>query len=67
VRAGQDGAVCVALPRIAGDGGPPPDDASRYLVLSLVNGQGSGRLMMHLYDLGPAKGYRLVGIERQNP
>jgi hypothetical protein len=67
VSTGDDGAVCVTLPRIAADGGPPPDDASRYLVVSLVNGQGSGPLMIHLYDLGPEKGYRLVGIERQNP
>ncbi len=67
VRTGEGGEVCVALPRIAGDGGPAPDDASRYLVVSLVNGQGSGRLTMHLYDLGPEKGYRLVGLERQNP
>jgi hypothetical protein len=67
VTPGDDGAVCVALPRIAGDGGQLPDDPSRYLVVTLVNGQGSGRLDIHLYDLGPSGGYRLVGLERQNP
>lgn len=59
-----DGQVCVALPRVGADGGEPADSPARYLVVKLDNGQSAAPLSAHLYDLGPKKGYRLVGIER---
>ncbi len=36
----------------------------RYVVVDLKNGDARGPLRAHLYDLGPARGFRLVGIER---
>jgi hypothetical protein len=59
-----DGGFCVPLPRIAKDGGAPDDSASRYLVVDVYNGVSREPLHVHLYDLGPTKGYRLVGLER---
>jgi hypothetical protein len=64
VRAERDGAVCVSVPHHAPDGGPRDDDASRYVVVDLANGQAPGVLRAHLYDLGPKKGFVLVGLER---
>jgi hypothetical protein len=64
VAPGPDGAVCVDLPRVAGDGGEKDDSPSRYLVVKIQNGQADAPLSAHLYDLGPTKGYRLVGVER---
>jgi hypothetical protein len=64
VRAEKDGALCVSVPHRATDGGAPDNDASRYVVVDLANGQAPGILRAHLYDLGPKKGFVLVGIER---
>ena len=64
VRAGAEGETCVPLRHHAGDGGARDDDASRYMVVDLTNGQSKGLLRAHLYDLGPKKGFRLVGVER---
>jgi hypothetical protein len=64
VTAGDAGAVCASLTHFASDGGAADDDASRYLVVDLMNGATKGPLRAHLYDLGPAKGFRLAGIER---
>ena len=64
VRADKDGGVCVTLPHRAADGGVADGDASRYLVVDLSNGQAPGVLRAHLYDLGPKKGFALVGVER---
>jgi hypothetical protein len=61
-----DGRVCLALPRVAPDGGPPDDAASRYVSVSWSDGV-AGPLVAHLYDLGPARGYRLAGLERPEP
>ena len=43
---------------------PALDDAVRYVVVVLENGVASYPLAAHLYDLGPGRGYRVVGIER---
>jgi hypothetical protein len=59
-----DGAFCVTLPHHAKDGGDPDDAASRYAVVDIENGQSAGPARAHLYDLGPQRGYRLVGLER---
>jgi hypothetical protein len=63
-RPGADGEVCVSLPHVAGDGGAPDDAASRYVVVDILNGHAKGPLRAHLYDLGPRRGFRLVGVER---
>ena len=64
VTPGSEGRVCVALPRVGGDGGERDASPSRYLVVKLHNGQAEEPLRAHLYDRGPTRGYRLVGIER---
>jgi hypothetical protein len=41
------------------------DDApARYVRVHLDDGVASGPLVVHLYDLGPKRGYRLAGLER---
>jgi hypothetical protein len=64
VRSDESGAVCVTLPHFAADGGEPDDSYARYAIVDVANGATPGPLRAHLYDLGPAKGYELVGIER---
>ena len=59
--------ACVALPRIAPDGGAADDARERYAVVSIEDGVAPGALLVHLYDLGPTRGYRLVGLERPSP
>jgi hypothetical protein len=63
-RPAADGGVCVTLPHVADDGGLPDDAPARYAVVDISNGQASGPLRAHLYDLGPSRGFKLVGIER---
>jgi hypothetical protein len=62
VTAVDDANVCVALEHIAADGGAPDDDASRYVVVDTWSN--GAPLRTHLFDLGPRRGFRLVGIER---
>jgi hypothetical protein len=59
-----DATLSVALPHQTPDGGAPDDDPSRYLVIDISNGYAPGPLRAHLYDLGPTRGFRLVGLER---
>ncbi|HKO46178.1 MAG TPA: hypothetical protein VJV79_00555 [Polyangiaceae bacterium] len=56
--------VCVELPHAELSPSLPADDARRYVIVDLENGYAPGPLRAHLYDLGPGRGYRLVGIER---
>ncbi|MEI9936544.1 MAG: hypothetical protein WDO69_04895 [Pseudomonadota bacterium] len=56
--------VCVELPHAAVPAAVASDDARRYVIVDLENGYSRGPLRVHLYDLGPSLGYRLVGIER---
>ncbi len=56
--------VCVSLAHHSPDGGPAEADGSRYVVVDLANGVAQGVLRAHLYDLGPKRGFVLVGIER---
>jgi len=56
--------VCVELPHADLGANVPADDARRYVIVDLENGYARGPLRVHLYDLGPAGGYRLVGVER---
>ena len=64
VRPGADGSVCLSVAHVADDSGAPDDSASRYVVIDILNGVAPGPLRAHLYDLGPRRGFRLVGIER---
>lgn len=64
VRAEDDGNVCVTIPHRAADGGAADGDASRYVIVDIANGHAGGVLRAHLYDLGPKRGFTLVGIER---
>ena len=59
-----DGSVCVNLPHHGPDGVVADDAASRYTVVDVTNGRVPGPARLHLYDLGPKRGYRLVGVER---
>jgi hypothetical protein len=61
------GGVCVKLPRIAQDGGLRDDAPERYVRVSVRDGVAGGPLVAHLYDLGPTRGYRLVGLQRPDP
>jgi hypothetical protein len=56
--------VCVELAHLVLPRELPDDDAERYRVVELYNGQAPGPLRAHLYDLGE-HGYRLVGLERR--
>jgi hypothetical protein len=56
--------ICVPLVHQAPDGGAPDDDASRYVRVAIEDGVARGPLLTYLYDLGPSRGFRLVGLER---
>jgi hypothetical protein len=58
VETGADGGLCIAL---------EPRPAHDYLVVEIANGYAPGWVRAHLYNLGPIRGYRLVGIERNEP
>lgn len=60
----DSGRVCVSLPRVAVDGKEREDSSGRYMVVELANGSAPSPVRAHLYDLGPARGHRLVGVER---
>ncbi len=64
VAVGPAGSVCVELGHSAPDGGPADDAEERYRTIDIQNGQAPGVLRAHLYDLGPRRGFVLVGIER---
>ncbi len=64
VRAEEGGRVCVQLPRLGADGVAADDAGSRYVEVELRNGQSERPIRAYLYDLGPTRGHRLVGVER---
>jgi hypothetical protein len=59
--------ICVSLTHVAPDGGAGDASPERYVRVAVVDGVARGPLLAHLYDLGPARGYRLVGLERKEP
>jgi hypothetical protein len=63
----QPARVCIALPRVATDGGAADDAPARYVTVAVEDGVAKGALLAHLYDLGPRRGYRLAGVERPAP
>lgn len=56
--------VCVTLTHVASDGGAPDAAAERYVRVHIEDGVAKGPLVVHLYDLGPTRGYYLAGLER---
>jgi len=62
-----DGRVCVPLPAAMPDGGLADDRAERYVVVTIANGASEAPVVLHLYDLGPKRGLKLVGLERPDP
>lgn len=67
VSPGKSPEVCLTLPHVAADGGSADDARGRYVIVQLTNGVAAGPLAVHLYDLGPARGFKLAGIERLSP
>src|ERR1019366_6249014 len=55
--------VCVTLDHRAPDGGIPDASPARYVRVRIEDGVAQGPLVAHLYDLGPARGYFLAGLE----
>ena len=64
VVAAADGSVCVTLAHSRPDAGEADDSPERYAIVDVSNGASKGPLRAHLYDLGPRRGFRLVGVER---
>ena len=63
-QAGKDGEVCVELAHLPLASDVPDGDPSRYVIVDVADTFAKGPLRAHLYDLGKARGFRLVGIER---
>jgi hypothetical protein len=59
--------VCITLPHTAPDGGVPDGAPSRYVRVRIEDGVAKAPLVVHLYDLGPSRGYFLAGLERPDP
>ena len=58
-----EGVVCLA-PQSFADPGLPDDSPKRRAVFRLDNGTSAGSLEIHTYDLGLARGVRVVGLIR---
>jgi len=58
------GKICISLPHAPVAANTPDDDEARYVVVRITNGVSRFPLLVHLYDLGPARGFRVVGLER---
>lgn len=58
------GGVCVRVPHRAPDAGLPDADDSRYGVVAISNEFSRFVLGIHHYDLGPTRGWRIVGLDR---
>jgi hypothetical protein len=56
--------ICVDLAHASLPPALPAESPERYVVVDITNGYAPGPLRLHLYDLGEAAGYRLVGIQR---
>ncbi len=56
--------VCVTLPaHFAADGGSLDDAKERYFAITIEDGV-AHPLVAYLYDVGPAHGFKLVGVDR---
>ena len=54
----------MVLPPLAPHRGAPDADPSRYVIVTIGNRFAKYPLEVHLYDLGPSRGVRVVGVER---
>src|SRR4029077_10301574 len=63
----EGGRICVTVSHVAPDQGPPDGSPERAVRVTLEDGVARGPLVAHLYDLGPARGFRLAGPPRGNP
>lgn len=63
----RGGDICVPLPHVAGDDGPPGDSAERYVRVTVEDGVARAPLLAYLYDLGPRRGWFIAGVERPAP
>ncbi len=61
---GPAGSICAAVASSNPASSLVPSALERYVLLRLTNGASTGPLLLHLYDLGSARGLKLVGIER---
>jgi hypothetical protein len=59
----DDGSICMQIGDVA-PGGTKDDDVANYRIVDVHNGHSKGPLRMHFYDLGAARGLKLVGLER---
>ena len=59
-----EGKICISLPHVTVAADTPDDDEARYALVHITNGVSRFPLLVHLYDLGPARGFRVVGLER---
>ncbi|HXX68351.1 MAG TPA: hypothetical protein VEK07_14265 [Polyangiaceae bacterium] len=59
------GLVCVSMPHVAPAGGVADGAQERHVAVELRDGVARGPLIVHLYDLGPSRGYRLAAVERR--
>jgi hypothetical protein len=57
----------LSLPSTKPDGGLADDSPERYVVVRIANGASRAPVVLHLYDLGPKRGLKLVGLERPDP
>jgi hypothetical protein len=62
IQLGTGGAICVDLRALRP--ATPRAGQPSYLIVEIWNGDAPTALLAHLYDLGPAGGLRLVGVER---
>jgi hypothetical protein len=61
------GQICASLPHVAANMRAADDAPERYVRILLEDGVAAGPMVVHLYDLGPARGYMLAGLERVEP
>ncbi len=64
LRALPDAKLCVQVPSRVRSADLAANAEERYVVVRMHNGASAGPLELHLYDLGPDAGLRLVGIDR---
>jgi hypothetical protein len=64
IEARPEGKVCLSLRHAPIAADVPDADGARYFVVRIANGVSRFPLVVHLYDLGPARGFRVVGLER---
>lgn len=62
-----NGRICVPLASTKPDAGVQDNAPERYVTVKITNQTSEAPVLLHLYDLGPTRGLRLVGIERPNP